>query len=1033
MPVEKVMNFIKKGNNFIIQRNYLAALDCAQAVIKIDENNIGAHYMAASCLMNLSRFDEAIKRAEAILAVQPDYIGAYIVLAHIYRKQQYYLSQKAILEMALPRLRKNDILSAELYSMLGSVNVLLGESNKSAEYFLKSSCCESNKSVAVAEYSNYLLASNYIYDISQRELFIRHMRYNDFFKTIKRYTHTFRWRDKIKIGYLSADFNYHAVALFSLCLITGADKRQFEVFCYADIPHRDTLTEEFMKSADNWYVINGQTDFEIADKIYNDGIDILFDLGGHTARNHLSVLAYKPAPIQICGIGYFHSTGLKDVDYFIGDNYCDKLGESEQFFSEKVMRLPHTHWCYQPYYKLPNDNVEPPCLKNGYITFCSFNNFNKVSDYVLHAWQKILTRVVNSRLILKSKIFASKEARSFIEQKLKQMNFPLERIEFRGLSANYLEEYNDADIALDSFPYPGGATTCEALYMGVPVITLTGKRHGSRFGVSIMSNIGCKELIAESVSDYIKKSVYLAKNIKRIQKYKLILRKLMLKSPLMDKKIYMLDLEAQYKEVFRLWQYNNLNEAAKEVEKLIITGRYSNALNVCLDILQYVSTCGNNRQQEVVWTKIAEISRTLGDGKMAFQAYCKAFECSSERNKKIYQSMLLCLHDNNFERSVAADLHKNFAVLVPEVKKYKYQNKYLISRKIKIGYISADFKNHVMLNFISVFLLYFDENEFEIYCYMTRNEDNYTNNIKKGNVVWRNVYGLDAEYIADVINADSIDILVDFNGHSSGSNLEVMAFKPAPVQISGLGYFDLMGLSYIDYILADKVTYNINDEKLFGDKMLILENLFCYLPYKEVRNIQKVPFQQNGYITFGSFNNLCKLTDEVLVTWSKIINNVPNSKLLLKCDAFTDHLFSNQFKLKLKMFGIEKSELRPISKDYLSEYNDIDIALDSFPYNSGGAICDALFMGTPVITLQGKSFGACYGASILESANLEKFIANDIKEYIDIATDLANNIELLYMFNKLLRKNLQTSPLMDKMGYMKRLEKQYKKIFYSLR
>ncbi len=269
------------------------------------------------------------------------------------------------------------------------------------------------------------------------------------------------------------------------------------------------------------------------------------ELGGHTGSYALPVLAYRAARVQISGIGYFNSTGLAGCDGFLSDIYCAPE-ENSPYFTERLLRLPHTHFCYQPYKEFP-EVVPPPCLKKGYITFGSFNNFAKVNDGMLLLWGEILAKVPDARLLLKHKLLGTEEGLAYTIRRLEKLGLPLERIELRGYSKDYLQEYGDMDIALDTSPYPGGLTTCDALYMGVPVVTLCGNRHGARFGESFLRNLGLGELSAASKEQYAALAAALASDYEFLALLRGRLRRMMQESPLMDSRAYMRDVEDLYR------------------------------------------------------------------------------------------------------------------------------------------------------------------------------------------------------------------------------------------------------------------------------------------------------------------------------------------------------------------------------------------------------------------------------------------------------------------------------------------------------
>jgi len=283
--------------------------------------------------------------------------------------------------------------------------------------------------------------------------------------------------------------------------------------------------------------------------VRSDEIDILVDLAGHTQNNCLPVLAYKPAPVQVTGIGYFNTTGLPTIDYMLSDVHVDPIGTTEPSFTEKMIRLPHSHFCYVLPEELPP--VAPlPMERSSFVTFGSFNNFNKVTDEVLRLWKEVLDAVPRSRLLVKSKLFASAEGRERAAERFARCGIPAECVEMRGFTRGHLAEYGDMDIALDTFPYTGGITTCEALAMGIPVVTLRGEIHGARFGESLLINANLPELIAKDPADYVQIARTLASSPETLCALRMNLRAILGRAPLTDAPLYVRAVEDAYAEIW---------------------------------------------------------------------------------------------------------------------------------------------------------------------------------------------------------------------------------------------------------------------------------------------------------------------------------------------------------------------------------------------------------------------------------------------------------------------------------------------------
>lgn len=475
-----------------------------------------------------------------------------LLKAYILRSQEKYVSEVTLLRNLVQEFADTDDKKrlADAYSLLGAAYRMLGQSEAAVAAFVMSARIEPEINRKLVEVSNALFAANAIADLSplkMQELYAVYRKYLQQMGIVA-YPAIHYEHSKIRVGYLSADLRDHAVGQFVRPFFYDYKQSDFMVFVYQLNRESDFVTASLRKAAVNWRYLAGADFASIAQAIRQDEIDILIELGGHTAGNALPVLAYRAAPVQISGIGYFNSTGISACDGFLTDVFCapEKISP---YFTERLLRLPHTHFCYQPYKEFPQP-APPPCQKNGYITFGSFNNFAKVNDVMLGLWREILQRVPDSRLLLKHQLLGTEEGRSLTLERLHKLQLPVERIELRPYSATYLQEYADMDIALDTSPYTGGLTTCEALYMGVPVVTLTGNRHGARFGDSFLRNLGLGELAAANKEQYVSIAAALAQEREVLAILRSELRSMLQASPLMDSKNYMRDVENLYRQLY---------------------------------------------------------------------------------------------------------------------------------------------------------------------------------------------------------------------------------------------------------------------------------------------------------------------------------------------------------------------------------------------------------------------------------------------------------------------------------------------------
>ena len=486
-----------------------------------------------------------------------------------------YLEERLAEEPSAPLAAYYRKFLAESYSLRGSALTLAGSAAEGVRAFLAASRMETDEAQAVAEYSNALFALNYVAAEERAPFSGLAEGFDGFFSHVERMTHTRvqHAHARLRIGYISPDLRHHAVAFFLLPLLRAFDRDRFEVFCYANNSEDAVSRTMAQQSGVHWRNILGLLPEEAARLVAADEIDIFCDLSGHTKDNCLAVLARKPAPVQITGLGYMGPTGLSAIDYVLGDRVLDAAEEAEDAAaercrgaaedgasqgarekrSERPLSLPHSHFCYLPFVVMP-DVAPPPCLSRGHITFGCFNNYSKVTDAMLLLWRQILADVPGARLLLKSRLFGSEEGRSIAVERFGRLGLDASRIELRGFSSDYLAEYADMDIALDTAPYTGGLTTCEALYMGVPVVTLKGGTHGARFGASLLENAGLAELVAKSEREYADIAKLLAGSPETLQMLREKQRDMLLASPLMNFRQYVQEVETAYEKVWRRWE-----------------------------------------------------------------------------------------------------------------------------------------------------------------------------------------------------------------------------------------------------------------------------------------------------------------------------------------------------------------------------------------------------------------------------------------------------------------------------------------------
>jgi len=408
---------------------------------------------------------------------------------------------------------------------------------------------------------NRLLALNYLHDVSPTQVFEAHRAWGERFSAelgpeyvdwlCPRVAHR-----RLRIGYISPDFFHHSVSFFAHCLLEHRNREQFEVILYSNTSREDDKTELFksMVPEGNWKQIVGRTAHEVASMIREDRIDILIELAGHTANNRLDVVALKPAPVQFTYVGYNNTTGLKAVDYRITDAKVDPPN-TEQQFTEELVRLPGCFLCYTPPARIPE--VESlPALREGFVTFGSFSCLAKISAPCVALWARILREVPGSRLLVKNKGFYSPDVQAQFTNQFRSHGIAEHRLKLLSLaptSFEHLKVYNEVDIALDTFPYANTTTTCETMLMGVPPICLTGKTHGSRVGVTLLNAIGLSEFVSENQDEYVQKAKGLASDLQTLSMLRQNMRRVLMSSTLCDGPSFMRD---KFEPVLReKWHY----------------------------------------------------------------------------------------------------------------------------------------------------------------------------------------------------------------------------------------------------------------------------------------------------------------------------------------------------------------------------------------------------------------------------------------------------------------------------------------------
>ena len=1052
----------------------------------------------------------------------------------------------------------------------------------------------------------------------------------------------------LRVGYVSADLYSHPVGFFLQDVVTRHDPARITAYCYSNSTQRDEVTAR-LASASQWRWIAGVDNDTILRQISEDAIDVLVDLSGHTSGNCLPLFARRAAPLQVSWLGYFATTGVPAIDAVLMDWHHVPAG-NEAFFSEPVVRLPHTRFCYSPAPFAPEVSP-PPCRARGHITFGSFNSTAKINQRVVAVWSEILKRLPGSRLILKWRTLVDTDFRNDLLKRFAAHGVDARRIELRGQSVHrqLLEEYGDVDIALDPFPFSGGHTSCEALWMGLPIVTLPGTRPVSRQTLCFLANIGLDAWAAKSEEDYVATALALASDPDRLSTLRGELRDRLRRSPLMDapaftknledtlrrlwcadalagddadalhqaaierlqagdveqarrlleraialspgvaiyhanlgvilkrlgllderiacyrlaaqlapgeavnlanlaaalnEKGHYADSEAQSRAALRLapqrpetwhnlgnaltgqarwseaaaayemalthqpnWNiallaaaqsYHNAGQAIKAAQRyqqLLVNGdcavagitvetlchrlgnilagigqaeqaevHYRRALALLpadpallTDLGNALKTQGKHDEAVLCYQQVADAlpEMAAGPGNLGTIAHTQGrydeaiayYRTALSRDPSlvpIWSNLGNCLsYSPGHSASEALSAFRDFDRLVaaPLLDSRPHGNSRDPGRRLKIGYVSPDFRKHAVAYFALPLIERHRRETVDLYCYYNHlQHDEWTARFKACAGHWIDCAGIDDDALAERIRADEIDILVDLAGHTENNRLLTFARKPAPVQVTWMGYVTTTGLSAMDWRITHRDADPEDSEHNYSEKLWRLPGtMWCYRPLPEMPEVSSAPLQRKGHITFGSFNRFSKNSPLVLETWAAILRRVDNSALLI---CVPEGSVREDMLAFFSERGIAASRITCFAKvshpKFWALHGEVDIALDPFPFGGGTTTCETLWLGVPLVTCTGSEggdfaprFASRMGYAFLNNLGLPELAAESTADYIDIAVGLAGDSERLATLRRTLRPRMTAAPLTDEARFVREMEDAYRAMWQT--
>jgi protein O-GlcNAc transferase len=577
----------------------LGRFDAAEAscrkAIELRPMLAAAHHNLGSVLMEMGRLEEAVESYRVAVKIKPDG-SAYRNLGNVLNDLGRYVEAMVALRSAIAA----DPQDSVAHSSLGLALQERGQSQQSVASFRRAVELDEDSlrarqglagallsagqiDEAIAQFrilsstesgvresgGGLLFAINYVGDLPVSEMVAEAKAYGRAMaqRHAARTTHTNAPDPdkRLRVGIVSGDLRTHAVARFLASVLAEVDPGRVELFAYSMSPQNDSMTARLKMNIPNWRHASAMTDDDLDQMVVTDAIDILIDLSGHSARSRLTVFARKPAPIAVTWLGYFATTGLKAIDYVLANRFVIPEDEEDQWV-EKPWRLPETYLCFSP----PSIAVtlaEPPGVKNGFVTFGSANNLNKLNDRTLKVWAQVLTAVPNSKLLLRSGPLADALIVAKTQARFAAHGIDVERLELEGAVSEYgehLANYNRMDIALDPFPYAGGTTSVESLWMGVPVLTLKGDRYVAHMGENILQHVQLPDWIAETTDEYVLKAAAFAGNLDALADLRANLRERLIASPLCDAPRFARNLEEALRGMWARWCESQATSAADD-------------------------------------------------------------------------------------------------------------------------------------------------------------------------------------------------------------------------------------------------------------------------------------------------------------------------------------------------------------------------------------------------------------------------------------------------------------------------------------
>ena len=1086
-----------------------------------EPNNLHGHAVA---LQALRRNDEAMALFEQVLRIAPDFLPARLQLATLLRHHAHRpQAALALLTAALPARADQP----ELHFGIGRAQheLLNPEAALAA--------CERMIALdpgSVAAYCTYAFCAHH-QDTPDLDALRRWL--EDHAPALKRPPAPLarpRARSPVqplRIGLLSGDFKDHPVTYFLESVLAALKQQGLELFAYATDSQADAATARVRAQVQHWREAADLNDLALARRIADDQLDVLLDLAGFTNHSRLGVLLMRPAPVQLSWLGYFGSLGVPEVDGVVADPHCVPPGEA-RFFTERVLRMPHTRLCMSPPVDAPEVSPEPPLATGGGLRFACLQDLKKITPRVLAAWRRILDGAPTATLRLLGRQIAEPEVRAVFEQRLADSGIDRSRIELAQpcSRARFLARIGEADVLLDTFPYPGGTTTAEALWMGVPTLTLATPGMLGRQGQVLLHQVGLDDWVTHSDDLYTECAIAIARDregtLTRLRHLRQTLRETARTSPLYDASTFArdfvallqracdakapVDTPAQIRRFNQLVAAGQHDEAEQTLRALLARDPRANGLRQALAALLYHrerwaeaaalldELVRSQPDDSTQWYRLGFAQKELGQFAAARQTLetvvrrwpdqlqprltlAKLLQRQFQQPKLALDTLTPALpeHDRSallhseialmqqdlldtggalasYQRAIDRDpshmtsfgaysfcSHYQSAPDLDALKRWQTLHEPSLRRDrvqrpatpprapgspLRVGLLSGDLRNHPVAFFLESVAVALHRRGIELVAYATDpRHDAISQRLQSHMHTWRKAHGLSDAALAQRIADDRLDVLLDLSGFTSHGRPAVLRMKPAPLQLSWLGYFGNLGLPEVDGVIADPHCVPPGEERFFTGRVLRMpSSRLCFTPPADAPPPATIPPRAAGQgLRFACLQDLNKINARVLAAWRRILDGAPTATLLIQGRQLAQPDVRAVFEQRLDASGIHRSRVTlglPKSRaDYLAQYGEIDVLLDTFPYPGGTTTAEAIWMGVPTLTLATPGMLGRQGQAFMHLVGLDHWVTHSDDAYVQralaLAKDRKGTLVLLRRLRGSLRETARTSPLFD--------------------